>query len=349
VSLVLASAILVHGALAQAVDRLLTARGFSGAVIVERHDEVVLERGYGWADRDRKVPFTTTTIAQIGSLTKQFTAAAIVELAEEKKLDLSDPISKYLAAVPTQSAGITIEQLLTHTSGLVSDCGEDFDRVTKRDLVHRCLTKLRNPPGTQFFYSDLGYSVLAAIVESVTGRSYDDVVRERFLEPLHMRRTGTFFNAPLRPQQALGYKDSSAIPPISERLAKLGGDDWDLKGNGGMEASSLDMYAWFRALAYPSPIPAPVRQKLWTPHARRDSEVEYGYGWFIRRNAAGEIEQVSHTGSDGVFYAAIVWRPKERVFFYLVTNCGEQQGATAASDVLKTVKSLGGFDKIPAQ
>src|ERR1700694_1030655 len=105
------------GPIAEAIHADLSRRaagGFSGAIIVEIDGEVILDAGYGWADRGRRTPFTTSTIAQIGFLTKQFTAAAIVDLSSERRLRLSDPISKYLPDVPSLAAGITLEQLLTH-------------------------------------------------------------------------------------------------------------------------------------------------------------------------------------------------------------------------------------------
>ena len=329
------------GPMAEAIHADLSRRaagGFSGAIIVEIDGEVVLDTGYGWADRERRTPFTTSTIAQIGSLTKQFTAAAILDLSRQKRLRLSDAISKYLPDVPSPAAGITLEQLLTHTAGLQSDCGDDFEHLSREDFVHRCLALIDHPPGTRFQYSNLGYSALAAIVESVTRQPLEDVVRNRFLDPLHMLRTGTFFSARFHDQQAIGYVGPAAQPLMSDRLSAMEGSYWNLKGNGGMEASAEDMYAWFRALTRPSPISESVKRQLMTPHARRDDTVEYGYGWFIRRNAVNEIEQASHTGSDGVFFSAIVWRPKERAFYYLVTNTGEKGGAEAASVTLKTLK-----------
>src|SRR5262245_39580373 len=133
----------IHEELAQRVPS-----GFGGAIIVEMDGKVVLEEGYGWADRERHVPFTPSTIAQVGSLTKQFTATAVVDLALQGKLKFSDPLSKYLKGVPAKAAGITIHQLLTHTAGLPESCGDDFDRVSREDLTRRCLAVVDlSPPG----------------------------------------------------------------------------------------------------------------------------------------------------------------------------------------------------------
>lgn len=312
--------------------------GFAGAIIIEKEGVLVLKAGYGWANRQRHIPFTTSTIAQVGSLTKQFTATAIVDLSLQGKLDVTDPLSRHLAGVPARAAGITIHELLTHTAGLPDNCGGDFDRMTRDELITGCLARVELLPGSKFAYSNLGYSLLAAVVESVSGMALEDYLARRFFKRLGLNRTGYFFNSKLLDRLAFGYAGSRPQPPISDRLVSLKPAFWNLKGNGGMQASGDDMYSWFRALAQGPVIGSSMRRTLMAPHARRDDEVAYGYGWFVRSRPGGEVEQVSHTGGDGVFFAAFVWRPKDRIFFYLVSNNGNDTGAGIASAVLKTLR-----------
>ncbi len=324
----------IHGAIVERV-----AGGLGGAIIVEMDGAVVLKAGYGWADREHRIGFTASTIAQVGSLTKQFTAAAAVDLEKRGRLRLSDPLSRYLEGVPAKAASITVHQLLTHTAGLPDACGGDFDRVSRRDLIQRCLAGLDPSPPGRFAYSNLGYSLLAATLETASDEPLEKYLTKRFFSPLRMTRTGYFFRRALGASLALGYGGGAPQSPISDRLRSLAPDFWNLKGNGGMQASAEDMYAWYRALSLGPVIGDDMRQALLTPHARREDGVSYGYGWFLRTDEGGRVEQVSHTGSDGVFFAAFVWRPADRTFSYLVTNSGEEAGAEVASMVLRTLRA----------
>ena len=328
------------GPTAEAVNDDLLRRakaGFNGAIVVEKEGKVVLKAGYGWANRAEQLPFSTSTIAQVGSLTKQFTAAAIVALSLKNRLRLTDPISKYLNDVPSPANSITIHQLLTHTAGLMDNCGGDFDRITRAEMISRCLTNPK-PPG-QFLYSNLGYSLLAAVVESVTHKSLDNYLTEHFFKPLKMNSTGYFFPDSVRSRMASGYTAMGTNPPISDRLKSMGDAFWNLKGNGGIQGSVDDMYLWYRALSDGPVISKAVRTTLMTPYVTRDDGIKHGYGWFIRDRADGQVEQVSHTGSDGVFLSVFVWRPIDKSFFYLVTNNRDQAGADLARTILEIVKA----------
>ncbi len=327
------------GPTAEAVNDELLRRakaGFNGAIVVEKDNKVVLKAGYGWANRDGQVPFSTSTIAQVGSLTKQFTAAAIVDLSLKNKLRLTDPISEYLNGVPPAAKSITIHQLLTHTAGLAENCGPDFDRITRAEMISRCLTNVK-PPG-KFLYSNLGYSLLAAIVESVSRKSLDIYLTEHFFKPLKMNSTGYFFPESVRGRMALGYTATGTNPPISDQLKSMGNAFWNLKGNGGIQGSVDDMYVWYRALS-DGPLSKAMRTTLLTPYVTRDDGIKHGYGWFIRDRADGEVEQVSHTGSDGVFLSVFVWRPIDKSFFYLVTNNRDKAGPDLARTILELVKT----------
>ncbi len=318
--------------------------GFGGAIIIEIDNATELKEGYGWARTAPSRPFTPSTIAQIGSLTKQFTATAVVDLACRGELDVTDAISRYLPQVPPTTAGITLHQLLTHTAGLPEEIGDDFDLVSRDDLVTRSLSPLNGAATGTFAYSNLGYSLLAAVVEIVADRPLEDYLAERFFVPLGMTRTGTFFDESLRDAMAHGTTDAGAQPPISDRIQAIAPDYWNLKGNGGLQSTVEDMAKWYHELAHGPVVGPAMRRLLLTPHVWRGTpqpDVAYGYGWFIRTGADGTLEQVSHTGSDGVCYAAFVWRPLDRIFTYIVTNSGEKAGAEVASTVLRLLRGLG--------
>jgi len=317
--------------------------GFGGAIIIEINSTTVLKEGYGWAERAQQRPFTPNTIAQIGSLTKQFTATAVVDLACRGELDVADAISRYLPQVPPAAAGITLHQLLTHTVGLPEEIGDDFDLVSRDDLITRGLSHLNSAAAGTFAYSNLGYSLLAAVVEIVASQSLEKHLAEWFFIPLGMTRTGTFFDESLRDAMAYGTADAGAQPPISDRIQAIAPDYWNLKGNGGLQSTVEDMATWYHALAHGPVVDAAMRKLLLAPHVWRGTphaDVAYGYGWFIRTRVDGTLEQVSHTGSDGVCYAAFVWRPLDRIFTYVVTNTGEKVGAEVASMVLRLLREL---------
>lgn len=314
--------------------------GWSGAVIVVRGDSVLLQAGYGMANRERRIPFTAATIAQVGSLTKQFTATAVVDLVRRGQLRLSDSLGALFDGVPTPARGITVDMLLSHRAGLPQDCARDFSPLSKNDLIRVCLAKpLTGVPGKSFSYSNLGYSILGAIIEKTTGETQEAYLQQHLLGPLHLDDIG--YQLPHVPAErlALGYGGSVVQPNIRERIARLGADYWNLKGNGGMQASVVGMHAWWRALEGSSIITDDMKKALFSPHAERDGGSSYGYGWFLRMDSLGRTIQVGHSGSDGTFEALWYWRPLERLFIYSVSNFGQNnlsQGTVAAlRDVLR--------------
>src|SRR5215510_5954384 len=160
--------------------------GFSGAVLVSSGDKVLIRNGYGWADQERRVPITPETVFDIGSITKVFTAVAIMQLEERGKLSTSDKITKYFSNVPPDKSAITLHHLLTHTSGLAYDDFYSSATLEVREIlkdrekfIQRILSfPLGFEPGTKRSYSNSGFSLLAAIVEKLSSQSYERYLRE---------------------------------------------------------------------------------------------------------------------------------------------------------------------------
>ena len=323
----------------QPLHRMLEAaaeEGFGGAVVVERAGVVLLKAGYGMADRGVGVPFTPRTIAQVGSITKQFTAMAVIDLWRRGLLDFTDPVSAFLPQVTGPLADRTLHQLLTHTGGLPEYCGPDFERTTLDDLL-ACLNGSALGPVGPVSYSNPGYSVLAAVVEAVADTSLEAVLEQRFFRPLGMESTGYSF--PGHPDRGLahGYGSEGPTPPISVRIAALGDAWWALKGNGGMQASVDDMLRWSRALRRGPVITTAMRDLAFSGHETREPGIQVGYGWFVRTDEAGRVWRVSHSGSDGTFFAAALWYPRTETFIYLVGNSGESNVRPIVSRVLELV------------
>jgi CubicO group peptidase (beta-lactamase class C family) len=167
--------------------------GFSCQVLVARHGKVLLNKGYGVADIDRRRPVTTSTLYNIASLSKQFTAAVILHLESRGRLKVSDSIAKFVSDVPDEKKGITIEQLLTHTAGI----DDDYDRYSRQPYLGRedfLRSAMARPPGSkpgeEFTYSNDGYAFLAAIIESASGETYESYLRKHLFVPAGMRNTG---------------------------------------------------------------------------------------------------------------------------------------------------------------
>jgi len=331
------------GPLATAVDaelRRRTASGWSGAVIIEYKGSVVLRSGYGLADRERNIAFTSHTIAQIGSVTKQFTAAAVVALAGEGRLTFTDSLAEHLPEVRGAARSVTLHELLTHSSGLPQNCGNDFDRLSAAGFLARCVSNAGLNSRGSYLYSNPGYSVLGIVVERVSGQRLEDYLDARFFRPLGLRNIAYHFpDPPSASGPAVCYSNGVAQRPMHERIAELRGEFWVLKGNGGMQASAEGMYAWYRALRGGKVIPEDARRMLMSPHVLHpEPGVAYGYGWHIRSDSAGRIVQVSHSGSDGVCAAAFVWRPIDDGFIYIVGNTGDRATLDAASALLRIMR-----------
>src|SRR4051794_35370370 len=192
--------------------RELTKDGSSGiAVLVARDGKILFQEGFGFADVARKTPVTAETKFRIGSVSKQFTAAAILRLAEEKKLALTDPLAKFFPDFPRGSE-ITLRHLLTHTSGIHSytDKPDFLSQVGKFIEPGKLIASFKNDPpdfapGAGFHYNNSAYFLAGEIVAKVSGQPYADYLRATFFEPLGMKDTGSFVNTAPPPDMATAY------------------------------------------------------------------------------------------------------------------------------------------------
>jgi CubicO group peptidase (beta-lactamase class C family) len=248
-------------AVARACDQYLEgleAKGFAGAVLLRQNGKTLLRKGYGFADRDRRVKTSADMIFDIGSITKSITAVAILKLQADGKLKVSDPITRFLEKVPADKKSITVEHLLRHTASLPDSLGEDEDVVGKEWLVKQALaSRLRAQPGKRPLYSNVGYSLLAAIIEKVSGQSYEAYVQKNVLKPAGLAKTG--YTAPDWSKQRLvcGFKDGKPWGSVKDYYGK-DEPSWHLVGNGGMLSCVDDLDAWFSALLGYKIVPRPL-------------------------------------------------------------------------------------------
>ena len=309
-----------QGAEALRVDEYLTRlvpHGFSGAVLIAMvpkggnwttDGRVVLKKAYGLANRETGLAYTVDMVSCIGSVTKQFTGAAIVKLEMMGKLKTSDPISKYLPGVPADKADITIHHLLTHTAGFSGDLGGNDEEPIERDaLVARVLAApLVAKPGEHFEYSNEGFSLAGAIVERVSGQGYEAFLREQLFLPADMTDTG--YQAPAWPlaRVPIGYRaDGDAWGRTFKNGWLPDGPGWYLRANGGLHATLDDLYRWHLALESSKILSAEARAKYLTGHVPSSpgggGGEQYAYGWGVQKSRRGGTV-IAHNGGNGFLF-----------------------------------------------
>ena len=299
--------------------------GFSGAVLVVSGDRVLLRNGYGWADVRRRIPIKSDTIFDIGSGVKAFTATAIMQLEAQGKLKTSDQITKYFRDVPADKIGITIHQLLTHTSGLSFDyfydeatpaqreIMRDRDRYTKSVLSYPLAFK----PGEGRLYSNTGFSLLAIIIEDLSGQSYEQYVWEHLFKPAGMTETGYYIPRNLR-RVARGYNDGDVDYGYPwetqwENQKPL----WDLKGNGGMLTTLDDLFKWMTAIKGEKVVSQESKDKMFQVYYPKSDQ---GYGWNV---AETNGHPFVWRGGDAVplgWNVEFRWYPKDDLIAVVLTN-----------------------------
>jgi CubicO group peptidase (beta-lactamase class C family) len=222
---------------------------FSGSILVARGDEILLCKGYGMAHVETSRPNTPLTVFDAGSLAKAFTAVATLQLVEAGKLRLDQTMETLFSAVPPDKSRITVHQLLTHTAGLqpYHDDGDDFQLLDRSDALKRILAApLRFEPGSQYRYSNSGHTLLAAIIENVSGLSWTDYLPRHLFLPAGMEHTGFYGDQRWRTSGAAHAYDNNGRDRGSPLSWK--GPSWVLIGNGGIVTNVVDLFRWHRAL-----------------------------------------------------------------------------------------------------
>lgn len=297
--------------------------GFAGVVLVDSGGEVVLHRGYGAAIRERQIGMSPATVHAIGSVTKQFTGAAIMALVEDGRISLDDEIGDHLPEVPETKSGITIHHLLTHTAGIRHAVDFRAAPASRDEAVRQILEAPHgNPPGEQHRYSNAGYALLGAIVERASGRSYERFLDERLFQPAGLTRTG--YARPSWDPDSVAHGYGSHIlrgSPLDRRRADDGSPGWHLLAGGGLLSTAGDMHQWVRSLLRGRVLSTESVRQLWHPHVPETPEgtSHYGYGWAIFANPWG-TPRIAHNGSTLVSYTSVRWYPVEDVIIIYATN-----------------------------
>ena len=295
---------------------------FNGSALVAKNGVILLNKGYGYRNAENKVANNEQTIFQLGSVTKQFTSAVILKLQEEKKLSVSDKLSKYFPGYP-KGDSITIEHLLTHTSGIynyTNDANFMTNEITKPASREKIMALFKDKPldfspGTSWNYSNSGYSLLGYIIEAVTKKPYYQAVRKYIFTPLHMTHSGFDFTHLKKKEKAMGYfslegKNPAIAPTVDSSVSFSAGAIYSTVG---------DLYLWHKALQKNTVLSKAQQEKAYTPVKNK-----YGYGWGI--DSIGGKRVVSHGGGIHGFITEISRVPEDDVCVILLSNASDPLG-----------------------
>lgn len=334
--LVLGLGCLSPRAMADAIDDLLrkemSSRRIPGAAlkIIQRGAEVKTAC-YGLANLELEVPVTTNTVFEIGSVTKQFTAAAILLLQQQGKLSIDDSIVRYLKHTPPAWTNITLRHLLSHTSGIKSYTGLDgFEwrrRLTQEQFIQAIGAQpLEFAPGTSWKYSNSGYNLLGYVIENVSGTNYWQFLRTRLLHPIGMYATTDRNPGTIIPHRAAGYEQTNHLHINRDY------DLTDIFAAGALVSTIEDLARWNLALDSTNLLSAASKTSMWETQKLNDgTATKYGLGWFIEVIEGRDV--IGHGGATSGFSATIQRFQDEQLTVILLTNTDEMIATSLARKI----------------
>ena len=297
--------------------------GFSGAVLVAKNNTIIINKGLGFANKENNIVNNSNTVYDICSVSKQFTGAAIVKLAEDNKLKLDSSISTYFDDLPDDKKDITIHQLLTHTAGFGHGSTDDFDLIT-RDIYFSNLfqEKLLFTPGSEYSYSNSGYSILGRIIELVSGQDYEAYLNKNLFQPSGMKQTGYLLpdwdNTTVANEYLLNVSNEGSHIAQYKQDGEIART---VLANGGVHSTNNDMYKWYQALKTNKILSQESFEILTKPYVSEyeDESSHYAYGWAIYTSKR-DTKVITHNGFNGVSYNEFVWFPEEDVVILFSSN-----------------------------
>ncbi len=332
----------------QEMDRLVSKyhqlRQFNGAVLVADEKGVVFKKAYGSANFEWQVPNTPDTKFRIASITKPFTAVVILQLVAEGKLKLEDTLSTHLPDYRKDTGErVTIAHLLNHTSGIPSYTSPAFFQSESRnpftvsDFVKKfCSGDLEFEPGSKFAYNNSAYFLLGAIIERLTGQTYAQALQQRIFGPLGMKNTGYDVSATVLPKRASGYARAPGGGYVNAPYL-----DMSIPYAAGSLYSTVeDLYLWDRALYLDTLLPAPLKQRMFTPGMNH-----YALGWGVRPlpldDGKTQLDTLSHSGGIHGFGSLLVRAPERKEVVVLLDNTsGGSKLEGLASGLLSILRGI---------
>jgi len=309
--------------------------GFSGVVLVAQAGRPVFREGFGLANHEYDLPNTPKTKFRVGSVSKQFTAAAILLLEERGKLNVADPVSKYLSDWPKAWSEVTLHHLLSHTgglpalttqalldvSGLIRAAPPPFRSIRDLHKPGEELKPLDFKPGEKFAYSNNGYIVLGMLIEKIAGKPYAEFMRDEVFRPLGMNDTDCEEPTQVLKQRASGYAR------VDGTVVNAAYVDMRFPGGAGAVYSTVDdLLLWDQALNSDRLLSASEKSKLFTP-----VKEDYAYGWWIQTKFKRPVQW--HRGNVSGFVAIIARYPAERLFIAVLSNFDRTQVRATATEL----------------
>lgn len=312
--------------------RKLTGKGFSGSVLIARKGRVLLHNGYGWSDKKHQYSITVNTQFCVASVSKQFTAAAILNLQEHGNLDINNPISSIIPGLPADKKDITVYQLLTHTSGI----GQNYaaDGITSRDKAIRAIVEipLQNRPGEKFIYSDDGYVLLAVIIELISGETFENYLQRNLMTPAGMRQTAFWGN--------VNYDKPKQFAQIRGEISKEKlSPNWGFKGADGIISTTGDLYLWYQALRAEKVLSGKSVAQLFETYVDLGA-TQSALGWFRSKSKNGDRTLWTRGGNSWGHNAILVDYLDKDIILVVLSNAGEIEDQEWNRRVKEELESL---------
>jgi D-alanyl-D-alanine carboxypeptidase len=288
---------------------------------VIRNGKVVKSAGYGLANVEHKVPATKKTVYQLGSITKQFTAVAVMMLVEAGKLNVDEAVSNILADLPASWSGVTVRHLLTHTSGITGYTSlPNFQSMERKDVTHAEVIKsvaslpLEFKPGEKWNYSNTGYYLLGMIIEKLSAKGYSGYLQEKIFGPLGMSSTRTNDLSAIIPNRAAGYTRRGE----EVRIAPMISMSWPFSA-GVLVSTVTDMAKWDAAVGTDKLLKKSSWDMVWTPVRLNDGSTHpYGFGWAVE--SENGHRRIEHGGGIPGFTTDMARYPDDGLTVVVLTN-----------------------------
>ena len=318
--------------------------GFTGAILAAQNDQVVWKGGIGLARRNTNRNNTSQTKFLVGSVSKQFTSMLILQLVQKGKIKLTDYAIKYLPFLPKEKSKITIHHLLSHTSGLAHYSGlrPSFYTFQYKTLTPMQYAKIiakmemRTAPGTEKYYSSMGYILLAVIAEKITGKSYGQLIKERIAQPLGLKNTGFTYHTEKLRDFAMSYMRRGSKGSFNYEKDKQRNQS-NTYSTGGVHSTVEDLFTWLKSFKTSRLLNAQLRKKMFTPNLDR-----YAYGWSINNRLLEKqgikVSTISHTGSVNDYRAMVTMFNNQKEMVVILSNCAPVALRKMCADIYQILK-----------
>ena len=306
---------------------------FSGSILIAKNGKTIFSNGYGMANFEHQVPNTVNTVFNIGSIAKQFTSMAIMQLVEERKLTVNDSICMYLNNCPPAWKSITIRNLLTHTSGIMNysrladwDEKHSIQPYTPEELIDLIRhLPLQFTPGEKFKYSNTNFDLLGLIIEKISGITYHDFLEKNIFKPLGMKNTG-----PVNPQKLITNRASGYYTKLNSFVNAPYENSALSFGSGSMLSTLSDLLLWDQALYSTKLVSQKTLDEMSAPF-----KADYGYGTEIYKMF--DKNTIGHAGSQNGFSTMLLRFPEENITVIVLSNSDQASGGRVAKNLFGMV------------